>query len=82
MKGIITKLVRTHGSAWGRVRADGATNEAFFNPHSFTSPSDFDLAEVGQAVDFVEETDRVNGAKASSLTLSADAPQEAAVANG
>lgn len=63
-KGTITKLVRTHGSSWGRIRPEGSSRDVFFNLASLSQPADFLELEEGQNVEFEEEHDRVNGTHA------------------
>ena len=73
-RGVVTKVVRSYGSEWGKVRADGTTYESFFNRTSLAEPGTFALIEAGQTVEFVEEPDRANGTRAVSLTIVSPAP--------
>jgi cold shock CspA family protein len=73
MRGTITKLVRTHGSEWGRIRPQGTSRDTFFNPASFVRTDGFANAAEGLAVDFDEEADRVNGTHAVHLEFAAEA---------
>ncbi|MPZ48056.1 MAG: hypothetical protein GEU75_01880 [Dehalococcoidia bacterium] len=74
MKGTITKIVRTHGSSWGRVRPAGTTRDSFFNPASFARAGDFDRVEEGLEVEFDEEIDRANGTRAVQILLTGALP--------
>ena len=69
MRGTITKLVKSHGSSWGRVRPSGTTRDAFFNPASFVRSGDFALVEEGLEIEFDEEIDRANGTRAVQILL-------------
>jgi cold shock CspA family protein len=60
MKGVVTKLVRSFGSSWGRIQPDGETRELFFNQPSLIEPVNFDTLKEGQRVDFEEQADSVN----------------------
>jgi cold shock CspA family protein len=62
--GRISKLVGTHGSAWGRIRPDGQTREVFFNPNTLADPAAYAALQLGQEVEFEEEQDRANGTHA------------------
>jgi len=62
--GTITRLVRTHGSAWGKIQPDGSSRNVFFNLASLIKPGDFDGLVEGQKVGFEEEPDPVNGTHA------------------
>jgi cold shock CspA family protein len=68
--GEITKVVRTHGSAWGKIRPQGATRNVFFNLASLVRKADFENLEAGQEVEFEEVSDQVNGSHAVNLTPS------------
>jgi hypothetical protein len=76
-RGVVTKVVRSYGSEWGKVRAEGTDYESFFNRTSLAKAGDFALVEVGQTVEFVEEPDRANGTRAVQLTILSDAPEAA-----
>jgi len=71
--GIVTKLVRTHGSRWGRVRSLTGATDAFFNEASMSHAEQFDLLAEGDAVQYEEEADRVNGARAARLVAAGQA---------
>jgi hypothetical protein len=68
VKGTVIKVVRTHGSRWGRVQS-GAGAESFFNEASLSDVGEFDRLMAGDAVEYEEEADRVNGARAARLVL-------------
>ena len=79
MHGRVTKLVQSHGSQWGRVRADDVRSEAgvrdtFFNCDSMVHPEDFANMQEGQDVEFAEEPDRANGVHAVRLTICTHLP--------
>ena len=63
-RGVITKLVNTHGSEWGRISPEGSVREVYFNRTTLVDPSDYGDLQLGEAVEFVEEPDRVNGMRA------------------
>ena len=64
MKGIVTRVIKSHGSAWGSIRPEGVSREAFFNLASLVRPADLSAMEQGQEVEFEEEADPVNGTRA------------------
>ena len=68
-KGTIAKLVRTHGSAWGRICPEGTTRTVFFNPASLAAETHFAGLEEGQHVRFDEERDHVNGSLAIQVAV-------------
>ncbi len=68
-RGTVTKVVISYGSKWGRIRPDDDVREIFFNFASLAEPSDFAAIEVGQAVEFDERPDHVNGSHAERLVL-------------
>lgn len=72
-RGAISKLVNTHGSAWGRVQPSGEEREVFFNPDSLTNPAAFTSIEIGQIADFDERRDQVNGTRATHMVLAGPA---------
>jgi cold shock CspA family protein len=63
-RGEITKVVRSFGSTWGRVRHAGAEHESFFNLESMLNRADFPNLRVGQEVDFDEAADQRIGTRA------------------
>ena len=70
MIGTISKLVTTFGSQWGRIRPKNETREVFFNVDSLTRWQDFVKLHEGQAVEFEEQADFVNGSHATSVVIS------------
>ena len=72
-KGSISKVVRTFGSQWGRIRPDGGSRDIFFNATSLQEPADFPSLAVGQSVEFDELTDQVNGSHAEHVVLAPSA---------
>lgn len=65
--GRITKIVTSFGATWGRVQPHGESRELFFNLESLARPADFNEMKEGQEVEFDEEADRANGARAVHL---------------
>jgi cold shock CspA family protein len=63
-RGEITKVVRSFGSTWGRVRHAGAEHESFFNLESMLNKADFANLRVGQEVEFDEAADQRIGTRA------------------
>jgi cold shock CspA family protein len=63
-QGAITKLVTTYGSRWGRIQPEGESREVFFNLKALDEGSDFLALVIGQAVEFEEHVDFVNGSHA------------------
>lgn len=63
-QGCVTKLVTSFGSRWGRIQPEGDTREIFFNAASLDGATDFLSLGMGQAVEFDERADRVNGSRA------------------
>jgi hypothetical protein len=68
-RGRITRLVTATGSSWGLIRPTGDLRELFFNEGSLARIADFRQLKNGQAVDFQEVADTVNGARAVSVTI-------------
>ena len=68
-QGAVTKVVISFGSTWGRIRPQEDSREIFFNLASLAEPSDFAAIKVGQAVQFDERSDQVNGSHAEHLVL-------------
>jgi cold shock CspA family protein len=68
-RGVITKVVLSFGSAWGRARPFGAKHESFFNLESMLNGADFANLRVGQEVEFDEEPDKANGKRALRIRL-------------
>jgi cold shock CspA family protein len=66
--GRVTKIVTSFGATWGRVQPHGESRELFFNLESLARPADFKDMEEGQEVEFDEEADRANGARAVHLS--------------
>ena len=62
--GKVTKLVRTFGSTWGRVRPDRGSREVFFNLTSLINPADFASLAEGDTVEFEEEPERADSTHA------------------
>ena len=73
-QGIITKIVRTHGSRWGKVRSTVGSVDSFFNEASMAEGEEFEGLSEGDAVEYEEEADRVNGARAVRLILAQHPP--------
>ncbi len=69
IKGKISKLVRTHGSTWGRIRPANDTRDVFFNASSLIDGDDFASLSEGQAVTFEEQRDLANGMRAIKVQL-------------
>ena len=67
--GKVTKLVRTFGSTWGRVRADRGSREVFFNLASLIDPANFARLAEGDAVEFEEEPERADSVHAVRMRL-------------
>ena len=63
-QGSITKLVTSYGSRWGRIQPEGESREIFFNLRAMASGADFMALLVGEAVEFEEHSDFVNGSHA------------------
>ena len=76
--GVISKLVSSYGSEWGRIRPECAGDECFFNRASLLQPDGFEGLAVGQAVEFEEERDRVHGTRAVRVAIVAGAVSEPA----
>jgi cold shock CspA family protein len=80
--GVVTKLVTSFGSEWGRIRVARTGADCFFNRKSMLRAADFASLALGQEVKFNEEPDRVNGSRAERMTLvKANAVVEAATPN-
>ena len=67
--GVVTKIVRSFGSEWGRVRTASTGVDCFFNRTSMVHPNDFEALQLGQEVTFDSEPDKVNGSRAEHLAL-------------
>lgn len=67
--GVVTKLVTSFGSEWGRIRVAKTGTDCFFNRKSLLRDGDFGSLALGQEVRFNEEPDRVNGSRAERMTL-------------
>ena len=85
--GRVTKIVTSFGATWGRVQPHGESRELFFNLESLARPADFKDMTEGQEVEFDEEADRANGARAVhlvnlSLLSAAQARPEAGAGTG
>ncbi len=63
-RGSVTKLVKSYGSTWGRIKPQGGDREVFFNTASLDEAVEFSSLDVGQVVEFEEHADNVNGAHA------------------
>jgi cold shock CspA family protein len=73
-QGTVSKVVRSFGASWGRIRPDGEPREVFFNASTFVDASDYEQLAVGQRVEYDEEPDRANGSRAIRVRfLSAEA---------
>ena len=72
-RGRVSKLVKSYGSTWGRIRPAGETREIFFNPATLVEPEQFPGILVGQDVEFDEELDRANGTHAVRVRKAASA---------
>jgi cold shock CspA family protein len=68
-RGEITKVVRSFGSTWGRVRHAGTEHESFFNLESMLNKADFANLRVGQEVEFDQAADQPNGTRALRIRL-------------
>lgn len=73
-QGFITKIVSSYGAAWGRISASGDSREVFFNAASLADAPSFSTLEVGQAVEYNELPDPVNGSRADHIVLVAALP--------
>ena len=69
--GMITKLVRSYGSTWGRIKPHDETREVFFNAETLVDSSAYPDLMLGQDVNFDEEPDRANGTHAVHVKISA-----------
>ncbi|HEX5368105.1 MAG TPA: hypothetical protein VFY10_01680 [Dehalococcoidia bacterium] len=69
--GVVTKVVRSFGSEWGRIRIAGSGADCFFNRGSLVHPTDFEALAIGQEVSFDDEADMVNGSRAAHMTIDA-----------
>ena len=68
-QGAITKLVTSYGSRWGRIQPEGESREIFFNVKALDDGGDFLALLVGEAVEFEEHSDFVNGSHAEHVVL-------------
>jgi cold shock CspA family protein len=68
-QGSVTKLVRSHGSRWGRIQPRDESRQLFFNVASLEEGIDFSSLDLGQTVEFEEHADHVNGAHAERVVL-------------
>jgi cold shock CspA family protein len=75
-RGSVTKLVKTFGSQWGRIRPRGESRDIFFNTESLAKGVDFASVDVGQAVEFDEQADHINGSHAEHVVLAKASPGE------
>ena len=73
-QGSITKIVKTFGSRWGKIRPLGDPREIFFNAASFDEAVDFASLEVGQDVEFVERADHATGSYAWHVVVATASP--------
>jgi cold shock CspA family protein len=69
MRGKVLKLIQSHGSRWGRIEPAGSVGAIFFNEASLSEGVEFTELHEGQAVEFDEEPDRVNGTHAVRIVL-------------
>jgi cold shock CspA family protein len=67
-RGSVSKLVTSFGSRWGRIRPEGESREIFFNVTGLDTRTDFLSLNLGQAVEFEELIDHVNGSHAEHVT--------------
>ena len=74
MRGSITRLATSYGTRWGRVQPLGKTRQIFFNLSSLPDSVDFLSLRVGQAVEFRERKDQVNGTHAEQMMLAPQLP--------
>ena len=81
-RGVVTKVVRSVGSEWGRVRVAGTGTDCFFNRQSLRKQTDFEALAIGQEVKFDEQPDPINGATAARLSIVATRGPEAASGPG
>lgn len=63
-RGVVSKVVTSFGSLWGRIKPHGEEREIFFNPASLVDPSRFDLMAIGVEVEFDEEPARAEATHA------------------
>ena len=68
-RGSISKLVSTFGSKWGRIRQDGTETDLFFNSEHLIEPTDFDLMQVGQTVEFEAHADQITNGHAERVVI-------------
>jgi cold shock CspA family protein len=73
-RGLVTRLVTTHGSRWGRIQPDGDSREIFFNASALDDAVDFLSLNLGQLVEFEEHADQVNGSHAEHVAPATLAP--------
>ena len=73
-QGRISKVVKSFGSQWGRIRPTESSRDVFFNLASLKDPEGFQALKDGQYVEFDEEEDRSNGTHAINVVLIAKAP--------
>jgi cold shock CspA family protein len=72
--GSVTKLVTSFGSKWGRIQPHGDQREIFFNIASLEDADDFATLTLGQAVEFDECPDEINGSHAENVVLTTALP--------
>ncbi len=75
-RGSVTKLVNTFGSTWGRIRKNGGSGDIFFNAAAVEKLGGFSSLEVGQAVEFEERSDFVNGSHAEHIVVTSSPEDE------
>ena len=68
-RGSVTKLVTSFGSKWGRITPQGDSRPIFYNVAGLDEDLDFASIDVGQAVEFDECADFVNGSHAEHVVL-------------
>ena len=73
-RGSVIKVVNSYGSTWGRIQPQGDGAEVFFNTPSFDEARDFATIEVGQAVEYDERADPVNGRRADHIVFVTASP--------
>ncbi len=64
MRGLVTRLVRGHGSTWGYVAPHATARNIFFNAASLALPEGFASLHEGQEVEFEVVADAVNETRA------------------
>ena len=55
MRGRVSKIVRSFGASWGKIRPEGESRDLFFNASTLVRAEDYYKVVLGQAVEFDEE---------------------------